>query len=85
MSYQTPHLHFIPPGLHDRIDLFFAAKGQGFNAAGLVRQRLSCILMMEAMSDAELAALGLRRDRILDFVFEDCFNDAGPANHATVA
>ena len=80
MSYQTPHLHFVPPGLRDRIDLFFVERGQGFNAASLVRQRLASILMMEAMSDSELAALALKRDDILDFVFEDCFNDTRSPN-----
>ena len=80
MSYQTPHIHFIPPGLRARIDLYFVEKGQGFNPAPYIRQRLASILMMEAMSDAELAALDLTRDDILDFVFEDCFNDTGAPN-----
>ena len=78
MSYQTPSIHFIPPGLRARIDLYFVSKGQGFNPASFVRQRLGSILMMEAMTDSELAALGLDRDDILDFVFEDCFHDASP-------
>lgn len=80
MSYQTPNIHFIPSGLRARIDLYFAEKGQGFNAANLVRNRLGGILMMEAMTDSELAALDLTRDDILPFVFEDCFNDTGLRN-----
>jgi len=73
MTYQTPQINFISPGLRSRIDLFFAEQGQGFNAASLVRQRLSSILMMDALSDSELAAMDLTRDNILPFVFEDCF------------
>ncbi len=78
MTYQTPSIQFVPPGLRGRIDLFFAEKGQGFNAAGFLRQRLDSVLMMEAMSDAELAAMDLTRDDILPFVFEDCFSDVDP-------
>lgn len=82
MSYQTPSLQFVPPGWRSRIDLFFAAKGQGFNPAHYVRSRLASILMLEAMTESELAALGLTRDEILDFVFEDCFHDAGSDRRA---
>lgn len=73
MTYQTPQIEFMSPGLRSRIDLFFAEQGQGFNAASLMRQRLSSILMMDALSDSELAAMGLTRNDILPFVFEDCF------------
>jgi hypothetical protein len=73
MTYQTPHIAFISPGLRSRIDLFFAEKGQGFNAASLASQRLGSILMMDALSDAELFAMDLTRDDILPFVFEDFF------------
>ena len=73
MTYQTTQFHFIPADLRRRIDLFFAEQGQGFNAAGLVRQRLSSILMMDELTDSELAAMDLNRTDILPFVFEDCF------------
>lgn len=73
MTYQTPHIQFISPDLRARIDLFFAEKGQGFNPANLVRQRLGSILMMDALTDSELAAMDLKRADILPFVFEDCF------------
>lgn len=82
MSYQTPTIQFIPQGLRARIDLYFVEKGQGFNPTSFVQQRLASILMMEAMTDAELAALDLTRDEILDFVFEDCFHDAAPIGRA---
>lgn len=77
MSHHTTHIHVIRPGLRRRIDLFLAEKGQGFNAALLLRQHLAEILLLEAMSDAELRACGLRRDDILPFVFEACFADDG--------
>lgn len=75
MLIEPLHLQFVRPGLCTRIDLFFAEKGQGFNAASYVRARLPSILRLEAMSDADLAACGLTRADILPFVFEDCFAD----------
>ncbi|SHG98288.1 hypothetical protein [Marivita hallyeonensis] len=75
MSYHHPQISFIRPGLRSRIDLFFAELGQGFNSAILVKQRLPDILMLEAMSDADLLACGLARDDILSFVFADCLAD----------
>ncbi|MGJ8604270.1 MAG: hypothetical protein ACSHXH_09105 [Marivita sp.] len=74
-SKESVQLTFIRPGLRSRIDLYFASKGQGFNPAAYIRQRMDSILHLESMTDAELAACGLTRDDILPFVFEDCFND----------
>ncbi len=85
MSIEPVHLQFVRPGLRDRIDLYFASKGQGFNSAAYVRSRLASILHLDAMSDAELAACGLTRDGILPFVFEDCFADAEQANQPPLA
>jgi hypothetical protein len=79
MTQDTLQMTFIRPGLQSRIDLFFASKGQGFNPAPLIRQRMQSILRLEAMSDAELAAFGLTRADILPFVFEDCFADTSPS------
>lgn len=73
MSIEPLNVTFIHPGLRHRIDLFFAARGQGFNPAPFVRGRLASILRLDAMSDAQLAEFGLTRDDILPFVFEDCF------------
>lgn len=78
MSIEPVHLQFVRPGLRDRIDLYFAARGQGFNPATYVRSRLASIVYLDAMSDAELATFGLTRDGILPFVFEDCFPDTTP-------
>jgi hypothetical protein len=75
MAIEPLNLSFVRPGLRSRIDLYFAQKGQGFNPSAFVRSRLPSILRLEAMSDAELADLGLTRDDILPFVFEDCFDE----------
>ncbi|WP_300585050.1 hypothetical protein [Marivita sp.] len=61
MSIEPFYLDFARPGLRHRIDLFFAEKGQGFNPMPMVRSRLPSILRLDAMSDAELASLGLTR------------------------
>lgn len=60
-------------GLRDRIDAFLAAMGQGFNAYLERRSRKDEIARLEAMSDAELARLGIARDRIVHHVFRDLF------------
>lgn len=85
MSIEPLHLQFLCPGLRARIDLFFADKGQGFNAASYVRARLPSILRLDAMSDADLAACELTRDDILPFVFEDCFADPEGAKQRPMA
>ncbi|MBO6885267.1 MAG: DUF1127 domain-containing protein [Marivita sp.] len=85
MSIEPLHLHFARPGLRHRIDLFFAEKGQGFNPMPMVRSRLVSILRLDAMSDAELASLGLTRDDILPFVFEDCFGDLAASKQRPTA
>jgi hypothetical protein len=64
---------FARSPLQTRIDLFFVERGLGVNPFQLVKQRLPSILLLDNMTDAELAAMGLHRDDILPFVFEDCF------------
>ncbi|MCR9107256.1 hypothetical protein [Marivita sp. XM-24bin2] len=85
MTIEPLHLKVIQPGLRTRIDLFFAEKGQGFNAASYTRARLPSILRLDAMSDSELTNFGLTRDGILPFVFEDCFADPEPAKRRPMA
>ena len=60
-------------GLRDRIDAFLASMGQGFNAYLERRSRKDEIARLEEMSDAELARLGIARDRIVHHVFRDLF------------
>lgn len=57
----------------DRLDSFFTSLGQGFNAYIERRSRSEEIRRLEAMTDAELAAIGISRDRILHHVFRDIF------------
>ena len=62
-----------PLPLAARLDAFFARLGQGMNSYLESHARLGQIEALEAMSDAELARIGLRRDRILPYVFRDMF------------
>ncbi|PWE33728.1 hypothetical protein DDZ14_03425 [Maritimibacter sp. 55A14] len=59
--------------LRQRIDMFFARMGQGVNAYLERRSRRDRIEELEAMSDAELARIGLTRERILHYVFRDIY------------
>ncbi|GAB4258762.1 MAG: hypothetical protein Kow0013_00870 [Pararhodobacter sp.] len=64
----------FPPRLRTQIDAFFVALGQGFNAYVEARSRRDQIERLTAMSDAELAKLGIRRDQIVHHVFRDRFH-----------
>jgi hypothetical protein len=57
--------------VRDRLDRVSAAIGRGFNAVLKARARTGEIERLEAKSDAELAAMGLTRDRIVHHVFRD--------------
>ncbi len=61
------------PALSDLIDDYFVSLGQGVNAAALIRERQDLLRWMNALSDPELDALGLTRDRIPARVFADLF------------
>ncbi len=65
------HSTDLSPTLRDRLDLFFARIGQGMNAYLESRTRSQQIAALEAKSDAELAHLGITRDRIVHYVFRD--------------
>ncbi len=62
--------HFTPD-VRSRIDSFFTRFGQGMNAYLETHSRSDQIAALEAKSDAELAGMGLSRDRIVPFVFRD--------------
>ncbi|TCM85726.1 DUF1127 domain-containing protein [Rhodovulum steppense] len=64
----------VPGGMSERLDLFFAGLGQGFNAYTLRRARMREIQNLNACSDAQLARLGITREGIPDYVFRDLFN-----------
>ncbi len=59
--------------INDRIDSFFASIGQGFNAYLERRTRRGEIERLNALSDAQLAKLGITRERIPHHVFRDLF------------
>lgn len=61
------------PRLREQADRMFARLGQGFNAYLELRARTAQIDALAALSDAELAARGLTRDRIVAHVFRDRF------------
>lgn len=61
------------PRLRQQIDRFFAALGQGVNAMVEARSRRDQIERLTVMSDAQLAARGIKRDQIIAYVFRDRF------------
>jgi uncharacterized protein YjiS (DUF1127 family) len=63
----------VPAGMSERLDLFFAGLGQGFNAYTLRRSRMLEIQRLNACSDAQLSRLGITRDDIPRYVFRDLF------------
>lgn len=54
-----------------QMDRFFASIGQGFNAYLVARSRSERIETLMGYSDAQLAELGITRDRIVEYVFRD--------------
>ncbi|RXV66541.1 hypothetical protein C6W92_03490 [Roseovarius sp. A46] len=64
-------VRFLPATWRRDLDLFMAERAPGMNAYMLSRARLSSVARMHALSDAELAAMGLARRDIPAFVMED--------------
>ncbi|OWU85378.1 hypothetical protein ATO6_09385 [Oceanicola sp. 22II-s10i] len=60
-------------GFRGRLDTFFSAFAQGFNAYVESRSRVAQIHKLNALSDAELAKRGITRDGIPAYVFRDLF------------
>jgi len=71
MKTEDLEISFLNNGLLGRLDLYLAGQGMGFNAAQEKRRRLHEACALEALSDCELAYLGLTRDQIPEFVFAD--------------
>ena len=61
----------LSPGMRNALDRFFAELGQGFNAYLASRPKLVEIERLYALTDAELAEMGLARDDIPRHVFRD--------------
>lgn len=75
MTETEPTVQFIPATWRHDLDVFMAERAPGMNAYMLTRHRLASVARMHALSDAELAAMGLRRRDIPAFVFEDMLPD----------
>jgi len=77
MATQTTNLHHTAidtrARLMARIDAFFATLGQGINAYMHRKSRMDEIEALNALSDAELAKLGITRNDIPRHVFRDMF------------
>ncbi|MFY0635100.1 MAG: hypothetical protein JXQ91_14900 [Vannielia sp.] len=61
------------PSLRARLDAFFAGIGMGLNAYMESRSRMHEINRLNALSDAALKAMGLKREDIPRHVFRDLF------------
>ena len=59
--------------LQSRLDDYFAALGQGVNAQMTRQARLTKLAHLDAMTDAQLAELGITREAIPTYVFSDMF------------
>ncbi|MCO6383177.1 hypothetical protein [Oceanicola sp. 502str15] len=61
------------PSLRARLDTFFAGIGMGLNAYMESRSRMHEINRLNALSDAALKSMGLKREDIPRHVFRDLF------------
>ncbi|WP_101065377.1 hypothetical protein [Roseovarius salinarum] len=64
-------LRFVQHRWQADLDHYFASRGQGVNAYLLRRQRGAEVARLNAMTDSELAQMGLTRAGIPAFVFDD--------------
>jgi hypothetical protein len=69
MAYASTHA--APLSIRAQADRLFARIGQGFNAYLELRARTVEIQALMDMNDHELAARGLTRDGIVQYVFRD--------------
>ncbi|PTQ72505.1 hypothetical protein [Celeribacter persicus] len=67
------NIAILTPSLRARLDLFFVTLGQGVNAYAVRRKRLGELARLDALSDEELLAMGITRERIPHYVFRDLF------------
>ena len=61
----------MPANWRHDLDLFLVERAAGMNGYLLARSRLASVAHLQSLSDSELAAMGLTRDDIAAFVFED--------------
>ena len=77
MTLYATTTHFLPAGWRRDLDLFLAERAAGMNGYMLARNRLVSVMRLNAMSDRELAAMGLRRADIPAIVFEGLLPEEG--------
>ncbi|MCD1625839.1 MAG: hypothetical protein ACU0B7_01405 [Paracoccaceae bacterium] len=70
MSSNTTNIIFAQGNSWANFTAWFA---RAFDAYVAKRARTGQIQTLEAMSDAELAKLGVRRDQIVQYVFRDLY------------
>ena len=73
MPTQATNVIFTKGGARARVDAFFASVGQGFNAYIERRSRMGQIEALNAKTDKELSAIGVKREDIPRYVFRDLF------------
>lgn len=61
----------LSPAAAARLDRYLLQHGQGFNAALLRREHEAEFARLDALPDAALAAMGLRRDGLAAHVFRN--------------
>lgn len=77
MGEELLHTRFLPAGWRRELDTFLAERAAGMNAYMLSRRRIDSVMRLNALSDRDLAAMGLRRADIPAFVFEDLLAEPG--------
>lgn len=73
MAISTTVFHAERPALRARFDGFLTALAQAYTAYANSRSRIGEIRALEAKSDAELKAMGIKREQIAQYVFRDVF------------
>ena len=73
MALLTVNQTFDAAPLRDKFDLFLAALGRGLTAYADRKSRAGEIAALNAKTDEQLAAMGIRRDQIAVYVFRDLF------------
>lgn len=73
MASVTTNTTTAPTGFWAVVGSFFSAIGRGIVLAGESSARFRDMRRLEAMSDSELAEMGLTRDKIAHHVFRDLY------------
>lgn len=71
---QRPANSPLSPEAAQALDLFFATDAAGLNVGSLRRSREAQFARLYALPDPALAAMGLRRDTLARWLFNDIFS-----------